>query len=181
MRPPPFSDWGSLKQCPWFSHIWRWSSVFLVNPHVLIKEQQVFMQKDWGVVEVWGICGSCRHGRCRYRSIMGLWCGMKDSREASAWTRGHGTWDTSVYSTATAPCTETQFEIHYYICCCPLGWMFMICAGIDLAHWCQEVISNMLTYSKHAHDRCDPQLWGHIIFTLFAALYVHCVVKAAQF
>ena len=142
--------------------------------HVLIKEQQVFMQKDWGVVEVWGVCGSCRQGRyrcrCRCRTVMGLWCGMKDSREASAWTCSHSMWDTSVYSTATAPCTETQIEIHYYICCCPLGWMFMICAGIDLAHWRQEVISNMLTHSKHAHD--DPQLWGHIIVTLFTEFTV---------
>lgn len=57
---------------------------------------------------------ACRHGRCRCRTIMGLWCGMKTSRGASAWTRGLGMWDTSVSSTTTAPCTETHFKWGYY-------------------------------------------------------------------
>lgn len=39
---------------------------------------------------------------------MGFWCGTKTSTEASAWTHEHGMWDTSVSSTTTDPCTETQ-------------------------------------------------------------------------
>lgn len=40
--------------------------------------------------------------------VMGLWCGMKTRREASAWTHGHDMWDTAVSATATDPCTETH-------------------------------------------------------------------------
>lgn len=48
-------------------------------------------------------------------SVTGLWCGRKTSKGVSAETREHGMWDTSVFATATAPCTEIHYENTLYM------------------------------------------------------------------
>ncbi len=124
------------------------SVLFSVHPHTVCWPRS--SGNSCRGTEVWWRSGgqwvtwACRHGRCRCRTVMGLWCGMMTSRGASVWTRGHGMWDTSVSSTATAPCTETHCRRDYYVC---LYLFFMISAGIDLAHWCQHAASNMTTGS----------------------------------
>lgn len=62
---------------------------------------------------VGGVSGSHGHADMAgvgMETVTGLWCGSMASRGASAWTHGHGMWDTAVSSTATPPCTETHLK-----------------------------------------------------------------------
>lgn len=105
---------------------------------------------------------------------MGLWCGTRTSRGASAWTHRHDMWDTSVFSTATAPCTETHIKTGYCICCFHPGWMFMISAGIDFPHWCQELISNSKYMQDSLNTDPNPEPWGHcchMFYSIVNSLY----------
>lgn len=86
----------------------------------------------------------------RCRTVMGLWCGTRTSRRASAWTPGRGMWDTSVSSTAISPCTETQLkEITVCLFSTRTECLWLLQILIVLAH------------VQHADLQWDTELWGH--------------------